>query len=377
MDDIPKNHLPTAGAIPIIGFVERSVLRIIDANFNRAREAIRLVEEYCRFALNSTTLSSRAKQLRHRLCATIQMLDTDALIACRDSQGDVGRGLQVADQLCRKNIKDCFTAAAKRLGEALRVLAEMCQTINPAATAKLEQLRFDAYTLEKDVTLFADSALRFRGVRLYVLLTPATGPAGAAGAASEELMALAQSCIAGGADCLQLRAVGLPDDVVFEMAVRLRGICAEAGIIFIVNDRVDIALASGADGVHLGQSDLPIARVRQLQTGPMIVGASTHNIEQLHRAIADGADYVALGPVFATPTKPEARVAGLEYVSRAVRTLADTGLCHVAIGGINLENLHTVLKAGARAIAVCSAVTNAGNAGNTCAQLRARIVAQM
>ena len=104
--------------------------RIIDANFNRAREALRVMEEYCRFGLNHSGLAGKAKQCRHRLCEAISKLDSVKLICSRDVAGDVGRELKVEGQLSRQSIEDCFTAAAKRASEALRTLAESIQTID-------------------------------------------------------------------------------------------------------------------------------------------------------------------------------------------------------------------------------------------------------
>ncbi len=131
--------------------MESAIYRIIDANFNRAREGARVVEEYCRFALDSKALSARAKQLRHRLCSAVGQLDQGHLLAARDSVGDVGREMKVDDQLSRKTLADCATAAAKRLPEALRALAETVQTIDPELAQQFEKLRFQAYTLEKDI----------------------------------------------------------------------------------------------------------------------------------------------------------------------------------------------------------------------------------
>src|SRR6056297_3257309 len=112
--------------------MERNIYRIIDANFNRAREGCRTMEEFCRFELNSKSLSSRAKQIRHSLCAGVGKINSGRLIASRNSGGDVGRGLAVPKQMERKSLAECFTAACKRVGEALRVLAETTQTIDPA-----------------------------------------------------------------------------------------------------------------------------------------------------------------------------------------------------------------------------------------------------
>jgi thiamine-phosphate pyrophosphorylase len=345
--------------------MERAACRIIDANFNRAREAARVVEEYCRFVLNSAVLSGRAKQLRHELSAAVGELDAGKLIAGRDTPGDVGVGQRVENQLERATLKDCFTAGAKRLTEALRALSETIQTENPSVARSIEQLRYQAYTLEKDIQLFGEPLERFRSVRLYVIITSDL-PA--------EVLSLASKCAAGGADCIQLRAKDLPDDRLFALTVEFVDICRELGTLSIVNDRVDIAVAAGADGVHLGQNDLPVEQARRLQLTPLIVGKSTHSQRELDKACSSLPTYVSLGPVFPTPTKPAIDVAGPDYVRRGLERLAGTGVSHVAIGGITAENVEQVLRAGAERVAVCTAVTQAANPTDACRRLKEQIV---
>jgi thiamine-phosphate pyrophosphorylase len=138
--------------------MERAVCRIIDANFNRAREAIRVIEEFCRFALNCAPLTERTKQFRHELCVAIDKLDADRLVSSRDTTGDVGVDTAVESQLQRGSLNDCLTAACKRLPEALRSLAETIQTIDPSIARQIENLRYEAYTLEKDIILLSSAA---------------------------------------------------------------------------------------------------------------------------------------------------------------------------------------------------------------------------
>lgn len=344
--------------------MERAVHRIIDANFNRAREAIRVIEDYCRFALNSAPLSERARQLRHELSAAINKLDAGRLISSRDSLGDVGAGKTVDTQLARISLTDCFTAGCKRLTEALRTLAEMSQTQNRTAAETIERLRFAAYTLEKDIILFAEPAEKFKRVGLYVVIT-SNLPA--------DIISLTHKCAAGGADCIQLRAKGMNDNTLFATAVEFVRICKAAGVLSIINDRVDIAVAANADGVHLGQNDLPVEPARKLELAPLIIGKSTHSLKQLYAACNESPAYVSLGPVFASETKPDVEVAGLNYVREGTEKLVGTGIGNVAIGGITLENVTEVLDAGAAAIAVCSAVTKAADATGLCRKLKEKI----
>ena len=340
------------------------VYRIIDANFNRAREALRVIEDFCRFSLTSAPLTTCTKQLRHALSASIARLDPAQLIAARDSLNDLGAGKTVDNQLQRSDLRDCFTAACKRLTESLRALAETTQTINPELAETIENLRFSAYTLEKEIVLFSDTAEKFKPVRLYVIIT-SNLPA--------DVISLTNQCIIGGADCIQLRAKDINDDELFALSVEFVKICKDAGVLSIINDRVDIAVTAGADGVHLGQNDLPVDQARKLQLSPLIIGKSTHSLEQLNAACEELPTYVSLGPVFSTGTKPSAEPVGLDYVKQALELLKNTGIGHVAVGGIILDNIESVLKAGAKAIAVCSAVTEADDPAQACKALKEKI----
>lgn len=344
--------------------MERAVCRIIDANFNRAREAIRMVEEYCRFALNSTPLTARAKQLRHELSRAIGQIDAGKLISARDTLGDVGVGQAVENQFSRGNLKDSFTAGCKRLTEALRAIAEASRIENQPVAEQVEKLRYDAYSLEKDIVLFADPIEKYKCVRLYIVITSDL-PA--------EVISLTHKCIDGGADCIQLRAKKIEDDRLFALAETFVRICKEGGVLSVINDRVDIAAAAGADGLHVGQNDLPIEQARKLQTSPLVIGKSTHSVEQLRAACEQRPTYAALGPVFATGTKPDVKPVGLEYVEQAAEILADHGIGNVAIGGITTDNVEQVLAAGAASIAVCAAVTKAEDPAAACRALKERI----
>lgn len=364
---MPDFNYSIATVVRIIKRVmERAVYRIIDANFNRAREAIRVVEEFCRFALDSDLLMSRARQLRHELSAAIGRLDAGRLISSRDTLSDVGVGKTVAKQLARSNLRDCFTAGCKRLTEALRTLAEMTQTQDRSVAETIEKLRFTAYTLEKDIVLFSEPAEKFRRVRLYIIITSNL---------PSDIISLTHRCVAGGADCIQLRAKTIEDDKLFNIAVEFVRICKAVGVLSIINDRADVAVAAGADGVHLGQNDLPIEQARKLQLAPLIIGKSTHSLEQLRAACNEYPTYVSLGPVFATVTKPTAEPVGLDYVRQATKKLAGTGIGSVAIGGITLDNIEYVLGAGALSVAVCSAVTETNDPTAACGSLKEKIAA--
>ncbi len=326
------------------------------------------MEEYCRFSLNHPALAAKTKQLRHRLCDALAKLDSMKLLCSRDIVGDVGKDLKVDGQLSRKSIEDCFTAAAKRASEALRALAEASQAIDPNIASVMEKLRFEVYSLEKETVLKASAAEKFRNVHLYVLInvTPEIP--------ENKMMDLARACIAGGADCLQLRAKKLSDKTLLNLAERFTSLCKDNSTISIINDRVDIAVLAGANGVHLGQNEIGLESARNLAKTPLILGSSTHLENELQQAIASGSDYIALGPAFASPTKPKLQTAGLDYLRKALPLLNEAGIFHVAIGGINQNNIESLLNIGIRTVAVSSAVCDSENPEKACNVLKNRLL---
>jgi thiamine-phosphate pyrophosphorylase len=176
--------------------------------------------------------------------------------------------------------------------------------------------------------------------------------------AGRDLGDLLDAVIAGGARMVQLREKTWPSGQLLPLAERLRARCRTAGVTFVMNDRVDLAVAVEADGVHLGQDDLPPRRARPLLRPGMILGVSTHSVEQARRAQADGADYVAVGAMFPTRTKPDFELVGPALI-RAVRSEIRVPL--IGIGGITPENVGEVIRAGADGVAVISAVCAAAD----------------
>jgi thiamine-phosphate pyrophosphorylase len=172
---------------------------------------------------------------------------------------------------------------------------------------------------------------------------------------------VARAALEGGASALQLRDKGLGGRDMYRLALQMRDMVDRSGggCLLFVNDRVDVALAAGADGVHLGQDDLPASDARSLVGANMIMGISASTVDEAEKARADGADYLGVGPVFATPSKADAGMPiGVEGLRRIAKSV-DVPV--VAIGGINEDNVGQVLEAGADGIAVISAVTAAGD----------------
>ena len=192
--------------------------------------------------------------------------------------------------------------------------------------------------------------------RLY-LVCPAIAPA------------RLRAALDGGVDLVQLRMKDAGDADVLREAAWMREACAEAGVPFLLNDRPDLAAAAGADGVHVGQEDVSVAEARRGVGAGRIVGLSTHAPAQLAAALPAGPDYVAVGPVHATPTKPGRPAAGLGYVRHAARD-APAGLPWFAIGGIDPHTIGAVVEAGARRVVVVRAITEAADPAAAAAALR-------
>lgn len=173
-----------------------------------------------------------------------------------------------------------------------------------------------------------------------------------------DLREILDGVIRGGGRIVQLREKERPSGQCLPLVEELRDQARRAGISFVVNDRLDLALAVEADGFHVGQDDLPALRVRRLIPASMFLGVSTHSLAEAKQAQADGADYVAVGSIFPTATKPESQLVGLDLV-RAARRAVTAPL--VAIGGITLDNVAEVIRAGADGVAVISAVCGAAD----------------
>jgi len=165
---------------------------------------------------------------------------------------------------------------------------------------------------------------------------------------------LTRLAIAGGADTIQFRQKNGPTREMIKIARQLKQMCADAGVTFIVNDRVDVAIAADADGAHLGQDDFPIPLARELLGKSRLIGGSAVSLEEAQKCLSEGADYIGFGPVYPTTSKADAGpVTGVDLLKQAVEAIP---LPIIAIGGISAENTPEVIQAGAQGIAVISAV---------------------
>lgn len=322
--------------------------RALDAGANRAREALRVLEDYARFCLDDAFLTRELKQLRHHLRDILEEVSGDLLLRARETLRDVGTSISTTAEWERNSLREVVAANCKRFQEALRSLEEFSKFLAGDLGARLEQLRYRAYTLERALLLGATARERLKECTIQVLLT------GSLCAAALD-WTIAEAA-AGGAHIIQLREKSLADRELLERARNVRRWTRQAGLLFIVNDRPDIARLVEADGVHLGQDDLPVKEARRVVGPDLLIGVSTHTIEQVRQAVLDGASYLGVGPMFPSATKEFDEFPGLQFVREAT---AETSLPLFVIGGINEQTLPAATEAGARRIAVSSAVCRA------------------
>ncbi len=342
--------------------MQPAVARILDANANRAREALRVVEEFVRFDLEDARLVERIKTLRHELSTLVRWPSMARLAVARDAAGDVGRTVETESEFHRADARAVASASMSRVTEALRALEEYSKPVDVDFARAIEALRYRTYDLEKAVKIRWDARDRLHACRLCVIVTESL--------CHSHWLDTARRVLDGGANAVQLREKKLTDRALLDRATTLAELCRDAGALFFVNDRADIARMSAAAGLHLGQNDAPLARVRRFLGTETLVGVSTHTADEVKRAADENPSYIAVGPVFQSTTKPQDHVAGVATVAAAQAT---TSLPIWAIGGITQGNIGEVLAAGATCICVCSAVISQPSPERAVQALRKRM----
>ncbi len=329
------------------------LLRIIDANLDRAREGLRLLEDIARLYLNDATLTEQLKVMRHELAGNDKRLQRELLLA-RDSKHDLGADMEAPGELQRADLPSLVMANAKRVEESLRVIEEFAKLpdLSLRLAINFKDARFAIYDLEQRlVSRLLRREKMARMVGLYLILDTQA-------LEGRDEVEVARQAIRGGARMIQLRDKHRSRKELLEIARGLRKLCAENEVLFIINDYLDLALAADADGLHVGQSDLPLPVVRGELPADRIIGCSTHNLDQALQAEVEGADYIAVGSIYPTTSKGDTKVVGLEVLRQIGSSVS---LPLVAIGGINQDNVAEVIAAGATSVAVISAVVGVGD----------------
>lgn len=323
------------------------ISRGLDANFNRLSEALRTVEDRLRFDLARPASVGRWKALRLQVGALRQKVEADGfpLALARDVANDPGAPGPDSPSPARASLDDVLRANLARARESSRSIEESLRVLDDSLAREAELIRYAIYHEEPNVIRNAASLPTVDDVRLYVLVTTSL--------ASRSAAETTQAAVAGGAQMIQLREKELPKRELLSLARDLREITSAGGARLIINDSVDIAALCDADGVHLGQDDLPVSEARRILGPKAIVGVSTHDPGQALRAEQDGANYIGVGPIFLTQTKEHRAAVGLDFI-RAAREAVD--IPGFAIGNVNRETFSQVLEAGARHVAICTGV---------------------
>lgn len=346
------NHQLSLSATPTAEADNRALLRILDANLDRAREGIRTIEEWCRFGLNDEASTAALKHLRQSVAG---WHSSDIRLA-RDTPGDLGTALTHPQEAIRSSLVEILQVNFARSQEALRVLEEYGKLRSPEMAAAFKQMRYQLYTLDSQIVgpmLTVGSperTSRFQQLmqaRTYLVTSPVP-----------DLLGVVEAALKGGIAIVQYREKTADDADRLQIARQMKALCHRYRALFIVNDRVDIAVAADADGVHLGQHDLPIDVARAMLGPDKIVGRSTTSPEELTRSLDEKADYIGVGPVHETPTKPGKAAAGNDYVRYAAQHAT---MPWFVIGGLNAENVGPTLAAGATRVAVVRALMQADN----------------
>lgn len=325
-----------------------AVYRLLDASANRAREGLRVIEDSVRMIGNDGWLSRQLKEMRHALSSALRILPDDALLASRDTPGDVGTRISTTAEGIRTSTADVVAAGFKRLQESLRSLEEYGKIVDGYFASRIEPIRYQSYTIEKVVRLSELAHTTLDDRPLYLLLTEklCRQPVG------QTLKAALQA----GVRIVQVREKAMSDRILVDHVRRVGDLAHEYNALVVMNDRADLAAIAETDGIHVGQDELTIAQVRRIVGPRMMVGVSTHALDQAEAAVRDGATYIGVGPTFPTTTKSFIEFAGLDYISEIAREIA---LPAYAIGGITLENAASVVSAGATRLAVSSAICSA------------------
>jgi thiamine-phosphate pyrophosphorylase len=324
---------------------KEALFRLMDCNINRAAEGLRVIEDFVRFFLENKVILDKLRDMRHRL----RTLSCYEFISSREADLDIGKEFTPT---FKDNIKVIIEGNTARVAEALRTLEEFAP--NKEEQNLIFSLRYSFYSIEKELWEAINkkglhSFNKLKGLYLIVdteLLNNNIN-------FLDKLLPLIDEV-----NILQLRAKSLPDDEFYNWAAKIRN--SRKDLCFIINDRVDIALAIGANGVHLGEKDLPVNVVKKLLGPFSIVGRTIHSLEELDRLnsarLLGLLSYIAVGPIFSSSTKPSLKPKGIQFISSVLKKVRSLNLPVFGIGGINLKNINKLKNTGLDGFAVASAI---------------------
>jgi len=319
------------------------IYQIIDANLDRAREGLRVLEDWARFGLGKEKYVEKVKNFR-------QILGKNHLEVYKQSRNhikDKCKGLTHQEQINRKTSEQIISSNSARVQEALRVIEEFSRLQNYELSKIASEIRYEIYTIEIDLlsySKFKKSEEILKENDLYVITDQ-----------KDNLLEIIEEILIAGVRIIQHRFKTGTDQDNLQEAIQIKNICKRYNSLFIVNDRLDIALASNADGIHLGQDDLDLKTARKLLGYSKIVGISANNAIDISNALKEGCDYIGIGPVFETTTKKNKIPLGIENIKTLTK---DLNIPWFAIGGIKAKNISYLKRNGFKKVALVSELMN-------------------
>jgi thiamine-phosphate pyrophosphorylase len=339
--------------------------RLLDANLNRAFEALRTLEDIARFQ-DQAAFQSKYKILRHQLRDATLIWSHEQLYNSRDANQDVGRETKTTSEASRTGgLSEIAEAASQRVQQSLRCLEETSKFAYPNSAAAIEVVRYQVYDINAQLLLSQKRDLEFlKQSRLYVLADCRLPLA--------QFVQQVQDISRAGVDLIQIRDKQTDAQELIRFTQSAIEAVDPAKTRIIVNDRADILRCTSAFGLHVGQTDLTVALSRSLIAPACVVGLSTHDVGQMKQAIAVGADYIGCGPTFASNTKDFSAFAGLPFLRDVAAFLDESNLTlpAFAIGGIDLSNLKSAIETGVQRVAVSKAIWGSERPGNAAEAFR-------
>lgn len=328
--------------------LDKSSFSLLDANFGRLNEGLRVLEDVARFILRNYEMTKKLKEMRHSLLKESQPFDLQFL----NSRGkDIGAPLILAEESRRENFVNLVLANAKRTEESLRVLEEYFKFLRRKNWLKFQKSRFLLYDIEKEIV---SKVLRQEKIKkllsLYLILD--------AKYFIKNPVEILKKVIEGGIKAVQYRDKKNSKRKILETAFKLKEICQKYNVLFLINDYLDVALAVEADGIHSGEKDLPVKSARKILPFDKIIGCSVRNLKEAKKAEKEGADYLSIGAVYPSLTKEDATLVKPSLIKEVKNKIS---LPVIAIGGINENNLKEVMKLGVDGVAIARAVLDNPN----------------
>ena len=319
-------------------------IQIIDVNFNRIREGIRVVEDGVRFYIENEKLFKKVKNFRHKFISEVlKNFELKTLRRERDIFKDTGRKYDI---LKKESIDRLIEKNCLRIEEGLRVIEEYSKCFRNSQSKIFHNLRFQFYEIEKQIITYL-SKKKIPVPSVYVIINLKD---------NQNIMEFAESIIEGKPDIIQLRYKGVDTKFFAKIAKKLKKVIPDE-IIYIINDRIDICLISEADGVHLGEKDISVEDARKILPDK-IIGVSINSPEEAEKYLNKDIDYLAVGAIYPSPTKKDRKTTGPEIIKEIKKKYT---IPIVAIGGINKENVCEVIKNDADCVAFVSAIEKAEN----------------